>query len=216
MPSSSSLLSPLLTALIASLNHLLAQEPAARQQLARHLGKLAVIDAGAVLLRLRATGDGYVDAAPPEAVADVTIRVKLSDLPLMLQQPERAVAYVKIEGDAEFANTISQLGKTVRWDAEHDLERLVGQIAATRLVAGAKSALAAADSGRRKLGENVAEFLLDEQALLVRKVRLQEMAAGVVRMRDDVERLGKRIERLEQKLGPAQTAPTTQQSLDLK
>jgi ubiquinone biosynthesis protein UbiJ len=191
----------LMTPVIATINHLLAQEPWARQQLAVHAGKLACIDTGAVALRLRVDSAGMLEAAPGTAPADmpanVTIRVKLSDVPLILQNRERAFSYVKIEGDAEFANAISQLSKGLRWEAEHDLEKLVGPMLATRLVSGAKDAAAFVRTGQQKLAENVAEYFLDEQPMLIRPSTLQEYSAGVTRVRDDVERLAKRLARLE-------------------
>ncbi len=185
----------------AAINHLLAQEPWARLQLRLHAGKVACIDAGAVALRLRVTADGMVEAAPADAPARVTIRVKLSDLPLIAQNRERAFSYVQIEGDAEFANAISSLSQSLRWEAEHDLDKVVGPIAAVRLVSGARAAFAAARSGHQKLAENVAEFLLDEKQLLVRPQSVSEFSADVVRLRDDVERTAKRLAKLEQKLG---------------
>jgi ubiquinone biosynthesis protein UbiJ len=185
----------------AAINHLLAQEPWARLQLRLHAGKVACIDAGAVALRLRVTADGLVEAAPADAPARVTIRVKLSDLPLIAQNRERAFSYVQIEGDAEFANAISSLSQSLRWEAEHDLDKVVGPIAAVRLVSGAKAAFAAAKNGHQKLAENVAEFLLDEKQLLVRPQSVTEFSADVVRLRDDVERAAKRLAKLEQKLG---------------
>lgn len=187
----------LMTPVIATINHLLAQEPWARQQLAVHAGKLACIDTGAVALRLRVDSAGMLEAAPADMPANVTIRVKLSDMPLILQNRERAFSYVKIEGDAEFANAISQLSKGLRWEAEHDLEKVVGPMLATRLVAGAKDAAAFVRTGQQKLAENVAEYFLDEQPMLIRPSTLQEYSAGVTRVRDDVERLAKRLARLE-------------------
>lgn len=186
-----------MTPVIATINHLLAQEPWARQQLAVHAGKLACIDTGAVALRLRVDSAGMLEAAPADMPANVTIRVKLSDVPLILQHRERAFSYVKIEGDAEFANAISQLSKGLRWEAEHDLEKVFGPMLATRLVAGAKDAAAFVRTGQQKLAENVAEYFLDEQPMLIRPSTLQEYSAGVTRVRDDVERLAKRLARLE-------------------
>ena len=186
-----------MTPVIATINHLLAQEPWARQQLAVHAGKLACIDTGAVALRLRVDNAGMLEAAPADMPANVTIRVKLSDVPLILQNRERAFSYVKIEGDAEFANAISQLSKGLRWEAEHDLEKVLGPMLATRLVSGAKDAVAFVRTGQQKLAENVAEYFLDEQPMLIRPASLQEYSAGVTRVRDDVERLAKRLARLE-------------------
>jgi len=185
----------------AAINHLLAQEPWARQALQRHSGKIAVIDAGSAALRLRVTSDGYLEPAPADEAARVTIRLKLSDLPLIAQNRERAFSYVQIEGDAEFANAISSLSKSLRWEAEHDLEKVLGPVAAVRMVSGARAAFAAVRDSHRKLAENVAEFLLDEKQVLVRPHTVEDFSSGVVRLRDDVERAAKRLAKLEQKLG---------------
>ena len=184
----------------ATVNHLLAQESWARTELKLHAGKIAVIDASPAVLRLRVAPDGMVEAAGSDAAAAVTIRLKLGDLPLIAQNRERAFSYVQIEGDAEFANAISRLSQSLRWEAEYDLEKLVGPIAAVRLVQGAKAAVQGARNGQRKVAENVAEYFLDENPLLIRPVVAESFAADVTRFRDDVERASKRLEKLEQKL----------------
>lgn len=183
----------------AVINHLLAQEPWARKALAAHAGKLACIDTGAMQLRLKVAGDGYVQDAPADAPAAVTIRVKLSDLPLIAANRERAVSYVKLEGDADFANAISQLSQNLRWDAEDDLSRVFGDIAATRMVSGARGLFEALRATHKKVTENVAEYFLEEQPMLIRPRMLQDFSADVVRLRDDLERLSKRIEKLERR-----------------
>ncbi len=213
--STSSPVSPaaaLLAPLAATLNHLLAQEPWARRELALHAGKVACVNAAAVALRLRVTADGLLEVAAADAPASVTIHVKLADLPLIAQNRERAFSYVRIEGDAEFANCLSGLGKSLRWEAEHDLEKVVGPVAAVRMVAGARAAFAAVQSGHRKLAENVAEFLAEERPVLLRPPVVAEFSSDVVRLRDDVERAAKRIAKLEQLLA-ARSAK--QQALDL-
>jgi ubiquinone biosynthesis protein UbiJ len=199
---------------IAAINHLLAQEAWARESLALHAGKEACIDTGHLKLRMRVASDGMVEASSSEETATVTIRVKLTDLPLIAQNRDRAFSYVQIEGDAEFANTISQLSKGLRWDAEHDLERLLGPIGATRIAGGARSAFTGAATAGRRLAENVAEFLLEERPVLARPALVDEFAASVTRLRDDVERTAKRIAKLEQKLAQRSAAPNIRPSGD--
>jgi ubiquinone biosynthesis protein UbiJ len=179
----------------ALINHLLVQEPWAMKKLARHAGKVARIDTGLAALQLRIGADGLLENAA-DAAPNVTIRMKLSDLPLMMQNRERAFSYVQVEGDAEFANAVSQVSQGVRWEAEDDLARLVGDIAARRIVSGARAVFDVAQTTRRKLEENVAEYFLEEQPLLVRPQAVAEFSAEVAELRDDVERLAKRIERL--------------------
>lgn len=190
----------LMAPVVKAINHLLAQEAWARDALELHAGKEALIDASGVNLRMRVTRDGMVEASRSEEPANVTIRVKLADLPLIARNRERAFSYVKIEGDAEFANTISHLSKGLRWEAEHDIERMMGPVAATRIANGARSALEHVRTTHKKVSENLAEYFVEENPLLVPKVAVEEFTDDVTRLRDDVERAAKRIARLEQKL----------------
>ena len=199
----------------AAINHLLAQEAWARDSLALHAGKEALVDAGTLSVRLRVARDGMVQASNTDTPPSVTIRVKMSDLPLIAANRDRAFSYVKIEGDAEFANAISQLSKALRWEAEHDLERFMGPIAARRVVEGARSAFSGLKTGHRRFTENAAEYLLEERPVLVHSDSAERFAEDVRELRDDVERAEKRIAKLEQKL--AKPAPRAgQQHLDLE
>jgi ubiquinone biosynthesis accessory factor UbiJ len=184
-------------------NHLLAAEPWARAQLLPHAGKVACIATEAFNLRLKVSADGLCEDASTETEANVTIRVKISDLPLIAQNRERAFSYFKIEGDADFANTISQLAQTLRWEAEDDLSKLFGDIAAVRMVAGAKQAVQYAKDTHQKIQENLAEYFLEENPMLVRPAAVAAFGSEVNKLRDDVERFAKRLERLE-KMGKAQ------------
>jgi ubiquinone biosynthesis protein UbiJ len=183
--------------LVPVINHLLSQEAWARAKLAPHAGKVACLELGALAPRLAITADGMVDTAIADAPVNVTIRVALSDLPLLMQNREHAFSYVKIDGDADFANSISQVAQNLKWEAEEDLSKWVGDIAAMRIVAGAKTAADAARSTHKSLTENLAEYLTEENPILVRPAALADLAADITQTRDDVERLMKRIEKLE-------------------
>lgn len=187
----------LASVLPATINHLLAQEPWARAKLALHAGKVACMDAGLVAVRLKVTPDGLVETANTDDPANVTIRAQLSDIPLIMQNRERAFSYVKVEGDADFANTISQLSQSLRWEAEDDLSKWVGDIAANRIVAGARAVFDTAKSTQQKLAENVAEYFLEENPMLIRPQAVADFGSDVTKLRDDIERLTKRIEKLE-------------------
>lgn len=200
---------------VAAINHLLAQEAWARAALARHAGKQACIDLGLAEVRLLVARDGLLEAGAADGVANVTIRIKPADLPLIAQDRSRALSYVKIEGDAEFANVISQLANGLRWDAEHDLEKVVGPLGAITLVKGARRGANGVHEAGRRLAENLAEFLADERPVLVRPAQRDSFAGDVVRLRDDVERTAKRIARLEQKLAQHATIhPSAEQHPD--
>jgi ubiquinone biosynthesis protein UbiJ len=183
----------------AGINHLLAQESWARDKLIPHTAKVARIDVEIFAICLKVRVDGLLESASSDAPANVTIRVRIADLPSILQNRERAFSYVKVEGDADFANTISQLSQSLRWEAEEDLSKFVGDIAATRIVAGAKNAMHSMKTTQQALAENVAEYFLEENPMLVRPQAVADFAGDVAKLRDDVERLAKRIEKLNAK-----------------
>ena len=184
--------------LLPALNHLLAQESWATQQLQSHAGKIACIDLSVLVLRVQITGQGLLEAAATDASANVTIRINPADLPVIMQDKQRAISYVKLEGDADLAQTLSELGKNLRWDAEQQLSDLFGDLAGRRIATAGKSLIDHAQSTARKLQENLAEYFLEENPLLIRPAKVAEFAEQVARTRDDVERLMKRIEKLEQ------------------
>lgn len=180
------------------LNHLLTQESWARALLQKHAGKLACIDLELQQIRLRVAADGYVQSEPQlDAREDVKLSIKLADLPLIAQDKTRAVSYVKLEGDADFAQAISQLSQDLSWDVEDDLSGIVGDIAARRLVSSGRQIVDVLGRSHQNLQENFADYFLEENPMLVRPRAVRALADQVNKTRDDVERLMKRIERLE-------------------
>ncbi|WP_151448065.1 ubiquinone biosynthesis accessory factor UbiJ [Lacisediminimonas profundi] len=180
----------------AAINHLLEQDAAEKSRLAAHAGKIARIDAGVADLRLAVEAGGAVSAADPAAAPDVSIFIKAGDLPLLLQDRTRAFSHVRIEGDAEFASVLSQLLTRLRWDAEEDLSRVFGDLAAVRIAGTARKGWDAVRSVHVSVMENMAEYLLEENPTLVRQQSLRDFGAAVSELRDDVERLAKRLDKL--------------------
>lgn len=205
---------------VAAINHLLSRQPALAAKLMAHAGKVAAIDAGVLHLALRVGGDGLLqDAAGEGAVtedagtasaANVTIRIHPADLPQILADMSRAFAYVNISGDAEFAKTISDVANGLHWEAEEDLAPLVGDIAAVRIVRAGREAVDAMKTGSRKLAENVAEYLLEENPTLLYRAAGDAFASDVAVLRDDVERLAKRVALLQKQLDQRHPQPRLQ------
>lgn len=180
----------------AAINHLLNNEPRAKARIAAHAGKVALFDLGILNVKLKAGADGFVEAAADADAPQVTIHVKPADLPLILQHRDRAFSYVRIDGDADFANAISQVSQMAQWDAEEDLSKVVGDIAAVRLVAGGKAVVDGVKSAQQNIAENVAEYFLEENPMLVRSRAVNDFASEVAALRDGIERLSKRVDKL--------------------
>ena len=181
----------------AIINHLLSQHNWARDKLMEHAGKSVRIDAMPFAITLLVTASGAVEAIPEPGKTDVAFKLSLAQLPLMLADPERALKSVHLEGDAEFAHTLGTLMRELRWDAEEDLSRLIGDVAAYRAMQGARAFNAWGRDAAQRLAGNSAAFLVDEEPMLVRSRMVEQFADEVAAARDACARLEKRIELIE-------------------
>lgn len=181
---------------VAAVNHLLTGADWARRKLAPHAGKIAAFDVFPARFAVEVSAEGMLKAAGADAPAAVTIRLTHLNLPALLAGGESAWRSAEVEGDAEFAAAISQVAANLRWDAEEDLSRVVGDVAAHRLADAGRAWAAWPRQAARSLAENAAEYLTEEAQLLVTPLQASEFVREVDALRDDAERLEKRIERL--------------------
>jgi ubiquinone biosynthesis accessory factor UbiJ len=182
-------------AALAALNHLLGQAGWARQRLAPFAGRHARLAMGSWQLAFAVSVDGLLTAAEEPATVDVVVTLP-TDAPLaVFQGIEKAMAGAHVEGNAEFATALSFVFKHLSWDAEEDLSRFVGDMAAHRIVSGVRSVGAWQKEAARRLTDNVAEYLVEESPLLVRKERLAALADELRKLAEDLERLEQRVKR---------------------
>jgi ubiquinone biosynthesis protein UbiJ len=180
------------SAAAAALNHMLAREPWARAALAPFAGRSARLQAlpFSVQLGIAADGNFTADAGAPA----VTIGVDAAALPRVLLEPKAALRNVRLDGDAEFAQALSNVLQKLRPEPEEELARFVGDAAAVRIVSLLRAALAGAREAGSRLAVQTADYLVAENPMLVSRQEMAAFAADVARVRDDVERLAKRIE----------------------
>jgi ubiquinone biosynthesis protein UbiJ len=175
----------------AVLNHMLAREPWARAVLAPFAGRSARLLAlpFSVQLGIAADGNFTADGGTPT----VTLGVDAAALPQILLDPKAALRNVRLDGDAEFAQTLSDVLQKLRPEPEEELSRFVGDAAAVRIVALLRAALAGAREAGSRLASTTADYLIAENPMLVSRREMAAFAEDVARLRDDVERLEKMI-----------------------
>lgn len=135
--------------LVLFLNHVLLQEKQAQERLIRQKGRVVHMRWGLFAIDLIVTPAGLTDRAPASSPPDLVLSV-VSESPLAVVQSVLAgtAPTVKIEGDVQLAAEIGWLAENLRWDAEEDLSRLIGDAPAHAL----------ADAGRR-LSLGLKQFL---------------------------------------------------------
>lgn len=181
---------------VGALNHILASADWATERLRPFAGQTARIGAGPLTFDLTVTGQGDFHAGQAEGAPVVEITLP-ADAPLRyFADPASVFAAARLSGPADFAETLAFVFRNLRWDAEGDLARVIGDIPAYRLGKMGRTVFAAQREAARRLIANGAEYLVDEQAVLLPKTEVAAWTAEVDRLRDDVERLEKRLKGL--------------------
>ena len=185
-----------------ALNHLLDAEPWARERLAPFAGETLELRAPPLpALRFAVGADGRLAPAPETGEPSLAITLRPDVLPAAAKGEDHLLRSIEVEGNAKLASEVMFLARHLRWDVEEDLARLVGDIAAHRLVATARTIAGWHADAARRVAEGLVEYAVEETRMLVKRVELDEIAAANARLRDDLERAEKRVERLEARNG---------------
>ncbi|HEX4970276.1 MAG TPA: SCP2 sterol-binding domain-containing protein [Steroidobacteraceae bacterium] len=186
------------------LNRNLAASAAARALCQRLDAKVLALHVEGVPLSVyfKSHGESMTLHTEHQGTPDATLSGSpLSLLRLAGPAPEAALrgGSVHIEGDAEVAQTFSELLKAAQPDLEEELSRVVGDVAARQIGNAARSALGFARRAKDTFMQNIAEYLQEEGRDVPNRTEAEEFLQGVDKVRDDVERLEARLRLLEKR-----------------
>jgi len=113
--------------IVLLLNHVLMQETAATERLARQQGRVIAVFWQAFSLRLLVTPAGLLDIAAADLAPALSLWVDEESAGRIAQSLWRGdKPAVRIEGDVQLAAEVNWLVDHVRWDLEEDLARVIG------------------------------------------------------------------------------------------
>jgi ubiquinone biosynthesis accessory factor UbiJ len=181
---------------IALFNHLLAQQPEVRAGLAELAGRRVAL----VLAPLRFCGvlteDSWLAESPGEPEATLRI-APLAALTAQLTGRPPGFDSLTQEGDRPLAQALSHRVAALRWLPVEDLSRLVGDVAAHRIEGLVRGVVGVKGQIAWRLADNWFEHLREEAPLLARSNEIRYFITAVDMLRDDAERLEKRLRRIE-------------------
>lgn len=203
-------------AICHGINHVLAGEPWASAELAKHAGKAIALEMPFGRFAVQITNSGLLEAVrhadsteisdgeavPPIRTALVlTISSQALSTLLTSSGPIRENAFksVTIAGDADLAQLLGRLAGQLRWEYEEDLSKIIGDAPAHFAVAQVKKIASAGKAAGRDLLENAVEYLSEEKKALLNQRDFAIHKNQLMELRDSVERLDKRIALLQQR-----------------
>lgn len=179
-----------------SINHVLRSAPLALERLRRHAGRTVAFHVGPATLAFTVQTTGEVVAALPAAARDLDVRISPFLLPRLAMREDAAFHEIDMQGDMELAQEISFLARHLTWDVEEDLSKVTGDIAAHRIVGAARGAARWGREAAVRGAQGLAEYWTEEAPLIASRVKVEGFLRDVAELREAVDRLDKRIERL--------------------
>lgn len=181
-------------------NVLLGRDVWVRERLAAFSGRTVRLVVGPFSAQASISAVGELIPTASEVMPDVTLTLpsdKLSVVPQLLREgdPAAIANLMHVEGDAGLAALVSEVAQSVNVDVEADLARFVGDIAAVRIVSGAKGFVKAGQRSATHLSANLGEYLGEESEWLVSRGRyslwenqMQSLTAALTRVESSVAR----------------------------
>ena len=180
-----------------ALNHLLRQNSWAAPLLRPYAGKVVKIALPPLSATLAIDRTGEFESTPADSIVDAAITVSPGGALRMLFDREATAGAATIDGDAELGAAVGKVLRGLRWDAEEDLSRIVGDIPAHELSRAGAHVKQEIARQARSAATMLSEFWLEEQPMLAKKRHLEQFSRDVDNLRDATARLAKRLERLE-------------------
>ncbi|MEO8143796.1 MAG: hypothetical protein ABI654_06235 [Betaproteobacteria bacterium] len=181
----------------AALNRLLRSEPWARERLLPFASETLELRAPPLpQLRFSIADDGCLAAALPGAEASLVVTIRPDALAAAVKGEDYLLRSIDVAGNAALAGEVMFLVRHLRWDVEEEMAGFVGDAAAHRLAGLAKSIVAWHADAAKRLAGSFVEYAVEEKRVLVKRAALQEIATAHAILRDGLERLEKRVERL--------------------
>ena len=197
--------------ILAVANHLLTQSGWAMGRLRPYVGRRAQIVVGgkeeaagsgatphrALVFPFVIGSDGLLNPSSSDTAADVSLHLPAEALSALPSGGLQAVmGRVQVSGAADLAETLGFVFRHLRWDGEADLARLLGDIPAHRLSLWAGQAWRWQQEASRCMLANGLEYLVEERGVVPSRHVVHDYAQEVDRLRDDLARLEKRLQRL--------------------
>ena len=182
---------------VGVVNHLLQGADWARERLAPFAGARLRFEVPPVSSTFTITSDGLLGAGVSTEPPAATVRVEplvLFRIAVLRDEPARQL--IRVQGDAELAAAFTGVLANLNWDAEDDLSRVLGDVAAHRAVRAATALYQWQLQMASNLAGSIVEYATEEQPIIAGADALKQFVAEVDAIREDVERVEKRIERL--------------------
>ena len=128
----------------------------------------------------------------------------------LLSGDVHAQTLATIDGDTELAAAMSKVLRNMSWEYEEDLSQLIGDASAHQVAEFGRSAVSEVRKQSINVAEMFAEYWQEERPMIAKKRHVRQFMQDVEDLRDDLDRLEKRLGKLGNEAASTPFAETDQ------
>ena len=179
-----------------AINHVLRATPLALERVRRHAGRTVAFHVGPATFAFTAQTTGELEPAVTGAARDVDVRFSPIVAARLAAGDKSALDLVEMQGDPGAAADVLFLMRHLEWQAEEDLSRVVGDVAAHRIADAARRLRAWTGNAALRLGQGAAEYFTEESPTIASRVKVEAFGRDVAELAAGVDALEERIGKL--------------------
>ena len=191
---------------LRAINHLIEQEKWARDLLIRHDHKIVAVELPFGSFRLLIQDGLLKDAKQEDIESSVSLEISQEAFWAFVKDGKgAAMKFVRISGDVDLAADLNRLFAELRWEAEEDLSKLIGDAPSRRIIVESKKVFTQANNAVEDLKIGVRDFFVNERNILLGANQFNDFKSEIRLLRDQLDRAEKKLNHIEQRINNKET-----------
>jgi|GEM_PF-1770738 ubiquinone biosynthesis protein UbiJ len=191
---------------LRAINHLIEQEKWARDLLLRHDHKIVAVELPFGSFRLLIQDGLLQDAKQEDIESSVSLEISQEAFWAFVKDGKgAAMKFVRISGDVDLAADLNRLFAELRWEAEEDLSKLIGDAPSRRIIVESKKVFTQANNAVEDLKSGVRDFFVNERNILLGANQFNDFKSEIRLLRDQLDRAEKKLNHIEQRINNKET-----------
>jgi ubiquinone biosynthesis protein UbiJ len=189
------------TLILKAINHVIEQEKWARDLLLSREDQIIAISLPVGKFQLVIQNGLLTNTSDNTGVAAVSLEISQEAIWAFLREGKSgAMKFVLISGDVDFAADLNRLAADLKWEAEEDLAKLIGDAPSRRILLESKKLFQQASLAVDDFKLGLRDYLVNEKNTLLGSQQFNEFKSEIRLLRDQLDRTEKKIIQLDESI----------------
>ena len=189
------------TLILKAINHVIEQEKWARDLLLSREDQIIAISLPVGNFQLVIQNGLLTNTSDNTGLAAVSLEISQEAIWAFLREGKSgAMKFVRISGDVDFAADLNRLAADLKWEAEEDLAKLIGDAPSRRILLESKKLFQQASLAVDDFKLGLRDYLVNEKNTLLGAQQFNEFKSEIRLLRYQLDRTEKKIIQLDESI----------------